>query len=123
MVGVMVLGDSNIKHIFVKEVFEAKLKNKVSFTQTNTKDALEITIEKAPKKGKKLLFHCSWMNKINARSKGMEDKNEERVWVMVIRLLLTVSCHLIIWRDLSILYFPSKSPKVGPVRRLTTQKH
>ena len=78
MVGVMVLGDSNIKHVFVKEVFEAKLKTKVSFTQTNTKDALEVAIETAPRKGQKLLFHCSWLNEINGRCKGMEEKKEER---------------------------------------------
>ena len=72
------MGDSNIKHIYVKDFFDAALKTETIFVQTNTKEALRIAVNKAPKKGKRLVFHCSWLNEISTRCKGLEEKEDER---------------------------------------------
>ena len=60
MAAVTIMGDSNIKHIYVKDFFDAALKTDTIFIQTNTKEALSVAVNKAPKKGKRLVFHCSW---------------------------------------------------------------
>ena len=78
MAAVTIMGDSNIKHIYVKDFFDAALKTDTTFIQTNTKEALSIAVNKAPKKGKRLVFHCSWLNEISTRCKGLDDKEEER---------------------------------------------
>ena len=72
------MGDSNIKHIYVKDVFDAALRTDTTFIQTNTKEALSIAVNKAPRKGKRLIFHCSWLNEITTRCKGLDEKEDER---------------------------------------------
>ena len=80
MTSVIVFGDSNLKHIYVKDVFDKKLGVDTSFVQTNTKEIFGITLDKAPKKGRKLVFHSSWLNEISSRCRALEeeDKAEER---------------------------------------------
>ena len=70
----MVMGDSNIRNCYVKDIFDSKLKLESSFILTNTKESLAATIEKHSKTQVAFVFHCSWMNEIVTKTKGKEDE-------------------------------------------------
>ena len=81
---VIIMGDSNLRNAYVKEIFEAKIKNETTFIQTNTKEALIIAIEKHIKTNNAMIFYCSWMNEITQKAKSKDDDNKDKEIAKVI---------------------------------------
>ena len=81
---VMVMGDSNIRNSFVKEIFDTKLKQDSSFILTNSKESLSAVIEKHSKTSRAIVFHCSWMNEIVSKTRGKDEEAKDKEIVRII---------------------------------------
>ena len=75
---IIVMGDSNVRNSYVKDIFDNKLKRETSYVQTNTKEALITAVEKHTKAKNTFIFHCSWMNEIALKAKNKDDEVKDR---------------------------------------------
>ena len=81
---VIIMGDSNVRNCYVRDIFDSKIKKETSYLQTNTKEALITAVEKHVKTPKAFVFHSSWMNEIAAKTKNKDEELKDKEILKVI---------------------------------------
>ena len=75
---IIVMGDSNIRNCYVKDIFDTRLKQDTNFILTNSKESLAVVIEKHSKTPRAIVFHCSWMNEIVSKTRTKADDAKDK---------------------------------------------
>ena len=75
---VLIIGDSNIRNCFEKEVFDQELKAESKHFQTTSKASLKLVLEESKSDKKSIVFYNSWLNEISSVCKNKNDERKDK---------------------------------------------
>lgn len=74
----LVIGDSNIRNCYEKDIFDKKLGSETSLIQTTSKASLKLVLEETKSDKKIVIFYNSWLNEIVGVCKNKNDEKKDK---------------------------------------------
>ena len=75
---ILIIGDSNIRNCYEKEVFDQQLKTETKHFQTTSKASLKLVLEESKSDKKSIVFYNSWLNEIQSVCKNKNDEKKDK---------------------------------------------